>query len=174
MGTRLAALALALLSLGACSRDAPYQWELPPGFPQPRVPEDNPLTEHKVELGRRLFYDERLSANGTQSCASCHQQSRAFAEGAVTATGSTGQKHTRNSMALVNVAYSATFTWAHPGITTLEQHVLLPLFGDAPVEMGAAGHEKQILERIRSDPDYAELFARAFPWRGGDRVSFDN
>src|SRR5918999_4615145 len=90
MDIRIAALALALLSLSACSRDEPYQWQLPPGFPEPRVPEDNPLTRHKVELGRRLFYDERLSANGTQSCASCHQQAHAFAEAAATATGSTG------------------------------------------------------------------------------------
>lgn len=174
MGARIAALALALLFSSACSRDEPYQWELPPGLPQPRVPGDNPLTTQKVELGRRLFYDERLSANGTQSCSSCHQQAHAFAEGAATATGSTGRQHARNSMALVNVAYSATFTWAHPGITTLEQQALLPLFGDAPVEMGAAGHEAEILDRIRSDPAYPELFARAFAWRGGDRINFDN
>jgi cytochrome c peroxidase len=174
MDTRIAALAFALLTLSACSRDEPYAWQLPPGFPEPRVPEDNELTKHKVELGRRLFYDKRLSANGTQSCSSCHQQAHAFAEEAATATGSTGQKHSRNSMALVNVAYSATFTWAHPGITTLEQHVLLPLFGDAPVEMGAAGHEAEILQRLRSDPSYVDLFARAFPWRGSDRITFDN
>jgi len=144
-----------------------------PDFPQPRIPADNPLTREKVELGRRRFYDRRLSANGTQACASCHQQARAFSESTPLATGSTGQRHHRNSMALVNVAYDATYTWAHPGITTLEQHVLLPLFGDAPIEMGAAGHEAEILARLHADETYTELFARAFG-RGRGRVSFDN
>src|SRR6185503_1063500 len=168
-----AVLLVSLACLGGCASETPYQWQLPPGFPQPRVPEDNALTVEKVELGRHLFYDRRLSANGTQACASCHHQSHAFAEDAALATGSTGQKHHRNSMALVNVAYTSTFTWAHSGINTIEQHVLLPLFGDQPVEMGAAGHEQEILARLRNDPAYRELFARAFP-RASDRVTFDH
>jgi cytochrome c peroxidase len=151
----------------------PYQWQLPPGFPPPAVPKDNPLTLEKIELGRRLFYDARLSGNGQQSCASCHHQALAFTDGARVATGSTGQSHHRNSMALVNVAYNATFTWAHSGITTLEQHILLPLFGEAPVEMGAAGHEGEILARIQADGEYEKLFAKAYRWER-DRVNFNN
>ena len=166
-------LAIALALVSACARETPYEWQLPPGFPQPLVPPDNALTMEKVELGRHLFYDKRLSANGTQSCASCHHQGHAFSEDAPTATGSTGQHHHRNSMALVNVAYTATFTWAHPGINTIEQHVLLPLFGDKPVEMGAAGHEQEIVARIRADAAYDELFSRAFPSQG-ERVTFDH
>jgi cytochrome c peroxidase len=165
-------LLLVALAASGCARETPYEWHLPPGFPKPRVPEDNALTAEKVELGRHLFYDQRLSANGTQACASCHRQSHAFSEEAAIATGSTGQRHHRNSMALVNVAYTATFTWAHSGINTIEQHVLLPLFGDKPVEMGAAGHEQEILARLRSDPDYEKLFARAFPG-SQERVTFD-
>lgn len=171
-GIRKLLLVVALAASG-CGRETPYEWHLPPGFPQPRVPDDNALTVEKVELGRHLFYDKRLSANGTQACASCHRQSHAFSEDAAIATGSTGQKHHRNSMALVNVAYTSTFTWAHSGITTIEQHVLLPLFGDKPVEMGAAGHEKEILARFRDDTAYSELFARAFP-AARDSVTFDN
>jgi cytochrome c peroxidase len=163
----------AAFALCGCVRETPYEWHLPPGFPKPSIPEDNALTVAKAELGRRLFYDTRLSANGTQSCASCHQQARAFSDNAVTAIGSTGQKHHRNSMALVNVAYTATFTWAHSGINTIEQHVLLPLFGDKPVEMGAAGHEQAILARISGDAGYQEQFARAFP-RQREPVTFDN
>ena len=170
---RALVLSVALACVSGCARETPYQWRLPPGFPQPRVPEDNALTVEKVELGRHLFYDERLSANGTQACASCHHQSHAFSEPAATATGSTGQKHHRNSMALVNVAYTSTFTWAHSGINTIEQHVLLPLFGDKPVEMGAAGHEQEILARLRADATYRELFARAFP-RVSEPATFDN
>lgn len=161
------------LAASGCARETPYEWKLPPGFPKPNVPADNALTVEKIELGRHLFYDKRLSANGTQACASCHEQSHAFSEEAAIATGSTGQKHHRNSMALVNVAYTATFTWAHSGINTPEQHVLLPLFGDNPVEMGAAGHEQEILARLRGDPDYVKLFERAFP-QSRERVTFDN
>jgi cytochrome c peroxidase len=150
-----------------------HTWQLPPGFPPPLVPESNPLTLEKIELGRHLFYDRRLSGNGTQSCADCHRQSSAFSEAAATATGSTGEEHRRNTMALVNVAYNSTYTWAHPGITTLERHVLIPLFGDAPVEMGAAGREQEILERLGEDERYRELFRRAYP-REPDPIDLDN
>lgn len=172
---RKVVLASGVLLIASCgfSGGTPYEWNLPPGLPQPQVPDDNALTREKVELGRYLFYDKRLSANATQSCGSCHQQARAFSEAVRTATGSTGQKHHRNSMALVNVAYNTTLTWAHPGITTLEQHLLLPLFGDAPIEMGAAGHEEEILARLRSDERYVELFSRAYPLER-NRINFDN
>jgi cytochrome c peroxidase len=173
MDARVVSLIFLIALLGACARETPYQWKLPPGFPQPRVPADNPLTEEKIALGRQLFYDPRLSANGTQACSSCHQQAHAFTDAAPTATGSTGQKHRRNSMSLVNVAYSATLTWAHAGINTLEQHMAIPLFGDSPVEMGAGGHEPEILARIRSDANYEMLFRNAFPGQS-DPVSFNN
>jgi hypothetical protein len=61
------------------SESAPYDWQLPPGFPPPAAPEGDPMTVGKVELGRRLFYDKRLSDNGTYSCAACHEQALAFA-----------------------------------------------------------------------------------------------
>ncbi|HEX4348356.1 MAG TPA: cytochrome c peroxidase, partial [Vicinamibacterales bacterium] len=79
----------------------PYQWNLPNGFPQPRVPADNPMTRQKVTLGWYLFYDMRLSANQTQSCASCHEQARAFTDGKPVGVGSTRESHTRNVMSLV-------------------------------------------------------------------------
>src|SRR5215467_12928044 len=97
-----------------------YDWNLPRGFPAPRVPADNPMTAAKVELGRHLFYDTRLSANQQQSCASCHDQARAFTDGRERAIGSTGQVHPRNSMSLVNVAYAGVLTWGNPTIKQLE------------------------------------------------------
>jgi cytochrome c peroxidase len=164
----------AMSALSACGfGGAEYRLELPPDFPMPAIPKDNPLTVEKVELGRRLFYDARLSANATQSCASCHRQAHAFSEPSAVAIGSTGQKHSRNSMALVNAAYGASFTWAHPGITTLEQHMLIPLFGDSPIEMGAGGHEQEILARIEADAEYRRLFADAFAFQR-PRISFEN
>lgn len=140
-----------------------YEWNLPEGFPEPWVPEDNPMTEQKVELGRHLFYDVRLSGNETQTCASCHEQSRAFADGKVVPTGSTGEELVRNSMALTNAAYSYPLTWANTLLPTLEQQIMVPLFGENPIELGVSGNEEEILERFRGDPRYQELFAAAFP-----------
>src|SRR5262245_44864695 len=86
-------------------RPAPFAWRLPAGFPPPRVPPDNPMSAAKVELGRHLFYDVRLSGNLTQACASCHRQSLAFTDGRPRAVGSTGEVHRRSAMSLANVAY---------------------------------------------------------------------
>src|SRR5215469_12178320 len=91
-----------------------YQWKLPKGFPKPKVPDDNPMTSAKVYLGTFLFYDQRMSGNGTESCATCHRQELAFTDGKAQAVGSTGQLHPRGAMSLVNVAYSAVLTWSNP------------------------------------------------------------
>jgi cytochrome c peroxidase len=140
-----------------------WRWELPPGFPPPKVPADNPMSEAKVELGRHLFYDTRLSGNGTFSCASCHQQARAFADDKPRAVGSTGQVHPRGSMSLANVAYQPVLTWANPGMRALEAQALVPMFGEDPVEMGLAGKDAAALARIAADPRYQVLFRTAFP-----------
>ena len=166
-------ISLSTLWLIGCSK-APepkaYQWPLMPGFPKPQVPVDNPMTIEKVALGRKLFYDVNLSANQTQSCASCHLQAFAFGESVATSTGSTGQPHRRNSQALVNIAYNKTLTWAHDGITSIEQQILLPMFGETPIELGITGNEKQVLTRFKGE-EYKAYFARAFP---GEPVSFNN
>lgn len=166
---RPAATWLLLLLLGCGQPDKPYQWALPQGFPEPIVPNDNPMSEAKVALGRVLFYDRNLSFNKTQACASCHQQAFAFAQPAKVATGSTGQLHRRNSLALVNVAYNTTLTWAHPELTRIEQQLLIPLFAEHPLEMGISGHDQEVLARFDS-ADYRPLFNAAF----GDEVpSYD-
>jgi cytochrome c peroxidase len=127
------------------------------------VPDDNPMSEAKVELGRHLFYDLRLSGNQTQSCASCHRQELAFTDGARVSTGSTGQNTPRNSMSLVNVAYNVTQTWSNPLLKTLEQQALVPILGAEPVELGLRGMEEELGRRLRSEPRYQGLFAAAFP-----------
>jgi cytochrome c peroxidase len=107
--------ALMCLALAACEADADaWAWDLPDGFPEPFVPADNPMTASKVELGRHLFYDERLSHNGTMACASCHEQRLAFTDGKATTEGSTGHALPRSSMGLINVAYLSIYTWANP------------------------------------------------------------
>ena len=84
--------------------------------------------------------------------------------------GSTGGVNRRNTLALVNAAYNDTLMWAHPGITTIEQQVLIPMFGDNPVELGIAGHEREVLKRLGEDPAYQELFTDAFP--DGEPLAF--
>lgn len=168
--SRLALAALVLVGVIACGPPVDPQptgekwtWNLPKGFPTPRVPADNPMSEVKVELGRFLFYDVRLSGNRTQSCGSCHLQSLAFTDGRAQAVGSTGEVHRRSSMGLTNIAYVSALTWASSVIGTLEHQALLPLFGEDPVELGMMGREAELLERMREDPRYPELFKKAFP-----------
>ena len=163
---------IAALLLATCDRGEDLL-RLPPGFPAPLVPEDNPLTAEKTALGRRLFYDVRLSANGTQACATCHQQRYAFSDGRAQGLGSTGQLHTRGPMALHNVAYATTLTWANPLLQRLEDQALVPLFGDAPVELGNRGAEDALLGRLRADAAYPALFAAAFP-ADGEALSLSN
>ena len=168
MTTRWHILPLAAaLALGVgCGGDdsGGYDWDLPEGFPEPRVPEDNPMSAEKAELGRFLFYDTRLSGNGTQSCGSCHVQSMAFTDGLARAEGSLGDAHPRGSMSLANVAYQSTLTWANPVVRTLEDQAPLPMFGEDPiVELGLAGREDELLERLRADERYQEMFPAAFP-----------
>jgi cytochrome c peroxidase len=141
----------------------PYDWNLPPGFPLPNVPAENPMTKEKVELGRYLFYDKRLSLNQTQACATCHRQERAFTDGRARGLGSTGELHPRGPMSLVNVAYSPALTWANPLVRTLEAQALVPMFGENPVELGMTGKEDQLVDRLKADARYRKLFAAAFP-----------
>src|SRR5271154_3585795 len=97
------ALALAMAATGLACAD--FDWNLPKGFPRPAVPAGNPMSAAKVELGRYLFYDKRMSVNGKASCANCHRQELAFTDGRAHAEGATGQLHPRSAMSLVNVAY---------------------------------------------------------------------
>src|SRR5580698_2053852 len=156
-------LIFTFLLFQAFAAEPDYQWNLPKGFPKPYVPADNPMSAAKVELGRYLFYDARMSVNGKQSCASCHRQELAFTDGKARAEGATGITHPRSSMSLANVAYTPLLTWANPTIQTLEDQIPIPMFGVDPVEMGMAGRETQLLETVRQDPVYRGLFPPAFP-----------
>jgi cytochrome c peroxidase len=152
---------------------AGYDWNLPKGFPPPPVPADNPMTPVKVELGRYLFYDTRMSVNGSESCATCHRQELAFTDGLAHAVGSTGEKHPRGSMSLVNIAYAPALTWANAGLTSLEAQAVIPMFGVEPVELGLNGHESELLVALRRDPVYQRLFPQAFS-AGSDPFTIAN
>lgn len=137
---------------------------VPDHFSLPQIPEYNIPTAAKIDLGRHLFYDSKLSANQTQSCSSCHAQELAFADGEVTPQGSTGEVLKRNSQALANVAYNATLTWAHDGFFQLEEQLPVPIRGDNPIELGVSeANVDEVLARFNRDPLYATKFRAAFP-----------
>lgn len=170
----LALVALGILTAG-CSvdeprADRPSEDELRAilGIPEhlavPAIPDFNPPTPDKIRLGRHLFYDQRLSGNQAQSCASCHVQELGFADGKKTSTGSTGQVLSRNSPGLANAIYHSTLTWANNGLLELEDQLQVPIRGDRPVELGVSdGLVAEVLARFDDDPMYAEMFRAAFP-----------
>ena len=146
---------------------AVFHWSKPSWAPTPVVPADNPMTEAKVALGRSLFYDKSLSRNGTMACATCHQQKLAFTDGLRTHLGVTGELGIRNAMTLTNVAYFPSYTWANPGLTTLEKQMQVPLFSDHPVEMAMMGHDPQLIAALEHDRAYREAFLASFPEDNG-------
>ena len=160
------AAAKSILNLPA----TPYRYsnaELPAHFTKPgqnhdNTPPDNALSDDGVTLGRVLFYDTRLSANNTTSCASCHIQAHAFADPKPFSKGLHGAQTDRRAMPLVNVRYyqRSRFFWDERA-DNLEEMVLLPI--TSRIEMGQ--DLKQLVDTLTHDRTYSVLFARAF----GDR-----
>ena len=148
----------------------PYRYasvELPAHFTQPgrngdNTPPDNLLTDDGATLGRVLFYDRRLSANNTTSCASCHVQAHAFADSKPFSRGFHGAATDRRAMPLINLRYyqRARFFWDERA-GNLEEMVLLPV--QNRIEMGQ--DLKRVVDTLARDEAYPPLFARAF----GDR-----
>ena len=138
-------LSLCTLVLGGCKPDkvhmggnrppagTPLDVEWPQNFPTMPIPANNPFTEEGVALGRYLFYEERLSGDNTMSCASCHSPEVAFTDdGNQFSTGIAGIEGTRNSMALINLAWDTRYFW-DGRVFTLEDQILQPVRD--PIEM---------------------------------------
>ncbi|MEZ4756976.1 MAG: cytochrome c peroxidase [Flavobacteriales bacterium] len=143
---------------GGAYQPTPVTFQVPPGFPQPFIPADNPFTVEGIKLGRFLFYEERLSGNNTQSCASCHSATEAFTDhGNRFSTGIDGVQGDRNAMPLQNLAWEPSFFWDGRS-PTLEEQVLEPVIN--PIEM----HEEwpDAIAKLEADPIYPTLFTRAF------------
>jgi cytochrome c peroxidase len=120
------------------------------------VPATNALTRDKVAIGRRLFFDRRLSRDSTRSCASCHDPGRAFTDGRGLTVGPKGEIGRRNVPTLVNRAWGRTFFW--DGRTnTLEEQALMPIIN--PLELGATPDAALGLARSN---EYRRMFLRAF------------
>jgi cytochrome c peroxidase len=132
------------------------------------------MSESKVALGRRLFYDTRLSATGHYSCAGCHDPARSFTDGRPVAVGALGDALPRNAMALVNVAYNISFGWTKSDVRSLEVQMREPLLNAHPVELGLAGREESVTAQLASDPFYAAAFRAAFRDDRTAPVTFDH
>ncbi len=172
----LAVVCCALVSVTTVRAEpaaAVYEWRLPKGFPTPAVPADNLMSTAKVELGHRLFFDPRLSADGTISCASCHDPQRAFTDQRAQSAGVGGVALRRSSMPLLNVAYMPSYTWADHSIATLEAQMRVPLFNQHPVEIGLSGREAAVVNSLQHDESYLRAFNVAFASEP-QPVSIDN
>lgn len=123
------------------------------------TPANNPVTDAGATLGRVLFYDQKLSANGKVSCASCHHQAAGFSDPATLSKGFDGGLTRRHSMTLINARYyqRGRFFWDERA-ATLEEQVLMP-FQD-PVEMGLT--LDQLVTKVELQPYYPTLFKAAF------------
>lgn len=160
---------LVLLGVGALAADAlpdlprdtlPAKLALdqvPLGLEPRPVPKDSPLTEPRVRLGRRLFFDPILSADNTVACASCHQPAHGFAGIEARPRGIRGQRAARRAPSLLNRAYGAAFFWDGRE-ATLEGQALRPI--EDPAEMGST--VAAALDRLRANTGYKEQFDAAF------------
>src|SRR4051812_604062 len=146
------AVVLALI-LSAC---APLV-ATPGHFPPEPVPADNTITRARLDLGKKLFYDKRLSRTGEVSCASCHKQELAFADPRPVSIGVHGRSGKRNAPALVNLAWNTTFFW-DGGVKTLEQQAIGPITNPLEMDMTMA----EVVQRVSADPEYVRLSRAAY------------
>ena len=130
-------------------------------LPKVKLPTDNPLTVEGVELGRRLFHETKLSKNNSQSCATCHDQTKAFADGRRISIGESGQVGRRNAMPLVNLAWAKEFFWDGRA-KSLRDQVLEPI-QDAH-EMNET--LDRVVAKLEEADNYTAQFQAAFGTAG--------
>lgn len=153
-----------LIFVFACTEDTqikkptPYLYEPPVMFgDRYEIPEDNPFTVEGIELGRHLFYEKILSRNNQISCGSCHQQSKAFTDGAAFSTGLDGELTSRSSMSLVNLLWQTKFFW--DGRTqSLEEQALQPIQDHIEMDLSL----EEAVQRLSESEIYPDLFLDAF------------
>lgn len=151
--------------LGACKKDQNtkglelLQQEIPAGFPQPVYTfEDNPLSKEGFELGRKLFYDGRLSIDNLHPCSSCHQQIAVFGTFEHDRSHGVFDSHTlRNAPVLFNLAWNTSFHWDGE-FNSLKDEAAQPINGH--IEMGES--YEGVINKIKNDKEYQELFKKVF------------
>jgi cytochrome c peroxidase len=131
---------------------------LPLAATRAAIPADNVPTPAKVALGQRLFFDARLSADGTIACSTCHDPARAFTDGKAVSTGIGGRPGQRNAPTILNALYNATQFWDGRA-ATLEQQAAFPIVNS--VEMGQPSLDAAVA-RIAAIPEYRRAFQNVF------------
>jgi cytochrome c peroxidase len=140
------------------ARFTPYPFPMGATFPMPNLPRDNPLLVERVELGRKLFFDQRVSINDQQSCAGCHLPDKAFTDGRRTARGAEGALGPRKTMPLSNLAWKKELFWDGRA-KSLREQVLEPIRN--PVEMHQS-LTNLVIKLARVDTNYPAGFSAAF------------
>ncbi len=135
-----------------------HDFEAPFVFGRFQLPADNPLTQEAVELGRRLFYDPRLSGDNTVSCSTCHLQRLAFTDGKPTAVGVSGKPLAFNSMSLANLMWGPRRFFWNGRASTLEEQALVPI--QHADEM--AQDVDELVDELAGDETYRLLFDAAY------------
>ena len=135
----------------------PYELAIPANFPPVELPDDNPLTVEGIQLGRHLFWENRMSGDNSMSCASCHAPQYAFSDPSPRSIGINGDSSKRNSMVLQNLAWSNDFFW-DGSVITLEEQILLPVMDSTEMDESWSN----FLNEIKYDNLYRELFYDAF------------
>ena len=154
---------LLLILFSSCKKNeaefsiTPFKLDIPSHFPDMPIPEDNPMSWEGVQLGRRLFYDTRLSLDNSISCASCHSQKHAFSDPNQFSIGVNGKVGKRNSMSLVNLGWQSTYFWDGRAVT-LEEQVLHPVAD--PLEMNQSWSEA--IQKLHAVDQYKDDFYRVF------------
>ena len=134
------------------------------------VPKDNPQTQEKIDLGRQLYFDPRLSSDGTVSCNSCHNVMNGGSDNRRFSAGVKGHRGGRSAGTVFNAAFYSTQFWDGRA-ASLEEQAKGPLIN--PVEMGNKDHQ-QVIQRIRKIPGYVTSFQKAFQGKGKKAVNIDN
>ncbi len=142
------------------------EYPLPLGIPELIIPEDNPITPEKVALGKKLYFDKRLSLDDTVSCATCHDPEKAFADAAPVSTGIKGQKGRRSAPTVLNAALNDFQFWDGRA-PTLEEQAKQPIIN--PIEMGMPSHDA-LVEKLKGIEEYRRDFQKTF----GGEITIDN
>lgn len=145
--------------------DKVYVLDLPAGFPMPVIPEDNILTEARVELGKKLFFDPILSKDYSISCASCHHPEKAFSDTVSLSKGVENRKGLRNSPSLANIAYN-DFFFKDGGVPTMELQVVAPIQDHNEMDINIL----DVTERLKRIDDYVRLSKLAYDKEPGPFV----
>ena len=136
----------------------PLQLKVPSYFPPMQIPADNPLTVEGVALGRKIFFDNLLSSDLSQSCATCHRPENYFTDGNATSKGVTGIFGKRSAMSLVNIGFVNAGLFWDGRVKTLEEQALLPVLDSIELH----NNWDAVATRIKNNSDYMTMFRRAF------------